>query len=122
MKRTSGLAAVLTLTLAGCGGKGDVSGTVRFNGKPLAGGRVTFVPSDKGDGVYSLILTDGSYKVTGCPAGPVKIAVQTAVPRSRPAARPASPKIPVRYVDASTSGVEYTVSAGQQQHDIDLKP
>jgi hypothetical protein len=122
MKTTSGLAAVLALTLAGCGGKGDVSGTVRFNGKPLAGGQVTFVSPDTRDGVHSLILADGSYQVTGCPAGPVKIAVQTGVPRSGPAKRPASPRIPIRYADTSTSGLEYTVNRGEQQYDIDLEP
>jgi hypothetical protein len=125
------LAAIAALTLVGCGGRGDVSGTVRFNGKPLSTGRITFVGPDQRDGVYSLILTDGSYKVTGCPAGPVKIAVQAVVPRSGPGQaapkpgtvrRPGALKIPTRYADPSTSGLDYTVNRGEQQHDIDLKP
>jgi hypothetical protein len=116
---------VLALALCGCGGRGEVSGTVRFNGKPLSAGRVTLVSVNQpGVVAYSSILADGSYKVAGCPAGPVKVAVQTVVPRTSAGATgnkaAAGPKVPVRYADPSTSGLEYTVHRGQQPYDIDL--
>ncbi len=124
----SASAALLALTLAGCGGRGEVAGTVRFNGKALSTGRVTFVSAaNPGLVAYSLILPDGTYRVSDCPSGPVRIAVQTAVPRSGKLAiaktrAAATPTIPVRYADPGTSGLELMVSAGSQQHDIELRP
>jgi hypothetical protein len=126
-----GPAAALALAPAGCGGTDEVSGTVRFNGKPLSKGRVTFVSQENpGASRYSLIAEDGSYKISGCPAGPVKITVQTVVPRSggaAPGTKPASgrppavPTIPARYADAGKSDLEYNVKWGPQTHDIDLQ-
>ena len=118
-----GMAAALALAASGCG-TGNVSGTVRFNGKPLPKGRVTFV-SQKTAGVFltAPLAEDGSYRIAGCPAGPVKITVQTVAPRSggaRPGAK-AAPAIPARYADADRSDLEYNVTRGPQTHDIDLK-
>ena len=127
-----GLAALLVLTLAGCGRRGEISGTVRFRGKPLPAGRITFSPQNRpGAAVFSLLGEDGSYKVTGCPAGPASITVQTVVSgkgragqdtRPGPGSRPAAAVIPVRYADPATSGLDYTVTPGEQQHDVDLQP
>jgi hypothetical protein len=122
-------ALIMVFSLAGCGGTGEISGTVRLGGKALSTGRVTFVnATDPSVVAYSAILKDGSYKVTDCPSGSFKIAVQTVVPRSsrghagmKPGSG-ASLKIPVRYIDPSTSGLETTVGRGQQQYDIELIP
>jgi hypothetical protein len=117
-----GLGALMAVALSGCGGRGDVWGTVRLNGTPLSAGRVTFVSKDNPSSVvYSGIAQDGSYRIFGCPAGPVQVAVQTVVPRSG-GGRPGGPTIPLRYVDPATSGLDYTVARGQHQHDIDLQP
>ncbi|MBM4001417.1 MAG: carboxypeptidase regulatory-like domain-containing protein [Planctomycetes bacterium] len=48
------LAVAASLSLAGCGGDGDVktvpvSGTIKKNGQPLAGALVTFVPMNTAD-------------------------------------------------------------------------
>jgi hypothetical protein len=125
-----GLAVVLAL--AGCDGKGEISGKVRYNGKPLTAGRVTYTPQENpGAAVYSMILEDGSYKVADCPAGPARITVQTVVPRSSkaqqgakpgPGGRPPRVTLPVRYADPATSGLDYTVRSGSQEYDIDLRP
>jgi hypothetical protein len=128
-----GLATLLTLTVSGCaGGTGEISGMVRFKGTPLSTGRVTFTSqNDPTVSVYSLIGKDGSYKVTDCPTGPVKIAVQTVVPRSGQGlqgakmganGRPTPVTIPHRYVDPAKSDLDYVVTRGRQQHDIDLTP
>jgi hypothetical protein len=126
-----GLGAVLTVALSGCG-TGDVSGTVRFNGKPLPGGRVTFTSLEKkGKFVFASIREDGSYLIENCPTGPVRITVQTVVLRSGvvPAGKKPGPGgrsvpviLPVRYADPEQSGLDYLVSRGQQQHDINLEP
>jgi hypothetical protein len=126
-----GLAAILVLAVPGCGGTGDISGRVSFKGTPLSGGRVTFTsPQNNNASVYGLIGEGGRYQVTGCPAGPVRITVQTVVPRRDggqgtkpgPGARPASSTIPVRYADPDKSGLDYNVRRGRQEHDIDLQP
>ena len=115
-----GLLPGLALTLSGCGNAGDVSGAVRFNGKPLSAGRVTFTsPNRPGASAHAWIAEDGSYKVADCPSGPVKITVQTVGYRG---GRPAGAAIPARYVDPATSGLDYIVKPGRQQHDIDLTP
>jgi hypothetical protein len=120
-----GLSAVLALLLPGCGGgKGEVSGKVRFNGTTLSGGRVTFTSQkDPGASAYSMILEDGSYKVRGCPTGPVKITVQTVGRGVKgPGGRPAALALPARYADPEKSDLEYNVRRGGQEHDIELKP
>ena len=114
------LAALLALALSGCGGKGEVSGKVRFNGAPLATGRVTFSCQNKpGASAFAMIGADGGYQIADCPSGPVQITVQTAGYRG---ARPAAAAIPGRYVDPAKSGLDYIVLPGRQQHDIDLAP
>jgi hypothetical protein len=131
--------AALGLALAGCGGNtGDVSGTVRFKGKPLSGGQVTFTGQDNpGASAFAWIGTDGSYSIHGCPTGLTKITVlplernrggQTSGTTKRFAAASKSdqrrkpPSIPLRYVDPNTTDLEFSVAGGVQHHDIELKP
>lgn len=62
--------AVLAIGVMGCGGEGDVerpdtypiSGTVTFNGAPIEGASVSFVP--QGDGRGAAGFTDGAGKYT----------------------------------------------------------
>jgi hypothetical protein len=125
-----GLAVLLALTLSGCGGTGEVSGIVRFKGKPLPTGRITFTSqADRNATAFAWIGQDGSYKVSKCPAGRVNITVQTAVPHSghkyqgtKPGsgAGPTTVTIPARYTDPTTTSLDYVVNGGQQTHDIDL--
>ena len=120
------------MALSGCGGTGDVSGTVRFNGKPLPGGRVTFTSLEKtAKYAFAPIREDGSYTIENCPTGPVRITVQAVVPRSGAVPRGAKPGpggrsapvlLPVRYADPEKSGLDYVVSRGEQLHDIALEP
>jgi hypothetical protein len=130
---------LLTVACAGCGrGTGTVSGTVKFNEKPLPGGTIVFHPHD-GSAVRGAIETDGSFSVADVPAGPVKIAVVTlAAPRNlgnpdgfvfkdakasdkdRSGVAKQYVTIPERYRDPEKSGLEYTVKTGSQTKDIDL--
>jgi hypothetical protein len=114
------LTALTALALSGCGGKGEVSGKVRFNGAPLSTGRIMFISQDEPSvSAFSTISEDGGYKVADCPLGPVRITVQTLGYRG---AHPGRAVIPARYVDPAKSGLDYTVKPGRQPHDVDLAP
>ena len=67
----------LHLLMYGCGGPGtaDVTGTVKFDGKPLPAGMIAFTSED-GRGATSGIA-DGTYLATGVPTGAVKVTVTT---------------------------------------------
>jgi hypothetical protein len=71
------LAALLA---SGCGGKkGDVSGTVTYQGKPLPSGTITFLDA-RNEAVGSSPITDGKYTIYQVPVGPVKVLVTTPPP------------------------------------------
>jgi hypothetical protein len=88
----SGLLGVLFLAAAGCGGKGTVSGLVRFKGQPLPNGEINFLGQSGNQVVVKSQIKDGAYKVDGIPTGPVKITVRTfrtsLVPRTAPLSPP----------------------------------
>ncbi len=122
-KRLSSLLACAALAaLSGCGGGiGDVSGVVRFQGKPLTAGSISFYAPGKG--VWSdSIKPDGAYKIIGVPAGSVKITVVTPLALSLTGGAPAAevPPLPAKYADAELSGLTYQVRAGVQTRDFEL--
>jgi hypothetical protein len=132
----SGLAGALALTLCGCAERrGDISGIVRWGGNPVSRGFVTFVSRDNPRlRASSRIGDDGSYHVSDCPVGPVKITCKTAVPHGGKAdlacvGRRAtkSPRvklfaIPAHYAKPETGGIKYTVISGKQRYDLELVP
>src|SRR5262245_45864115 len=65
----------------GCGGEanktGDVPGGVTYNCKSVTAGTVKFFPESGGEPVGTLINPDGTYRATGIPVGPAKVAVET---------------------------------------------
>ena len=121
---------MLALALSGCGGRtGEISGTIRFDGRPLSTGYVEFASQTKpGVVVSSLIREDGGYEIADCPLGPVKIAVKTTAPHGghKPAGAKQGPggvpDIPARYASAEKSGLDYIVRPGRQRYDIGLAP
>src|SRR5581483_3518786 len=139
---------------AGCGqSPGHVSGQVLFNGKPLPGGYITFLPKDPKYGSVATSLDEqGHFSVT-LPAGEVRVgidnreleprkpihftpklpasvgkAIGNPPPEPAPAAPPAAAggnssryvKIPDKYYDAATSGLDFKVQSGDQTHNIEL--
>src|SRR5437660_6700826 len=65
----------LLLMLGGCGpGEGKVSGRVLFNGQPLPGGLVTFVPAAAPSHAVATLDEHGNYEVV-IPAGEVQVCV-----------------------------------------------
>jgi hypothetical protein len=146
------------LLAGGCGpSTGTVTGKVRYNGKPLSSGSVSFLPESGKGSFGARIKEDGSYTIEKVPAGKVKIVVNLGKPggndrqkammqqamksnkielseearKSMPstfkdAAEGPQPSgsvtsIPKRYSDPDQSGLELTVTGGQQTHDIELK-
>ena len=128
-RMVAGSLLLAAIVAGGCKPRtGNVSGTVKFDGKPLPAGTITFF-DEKNGAFSSAIEADGSYSVTGVRAGRAKIAV--AVPLSIPfessgikIAPPMVdvPKIPDKYLGAETSGLVCNVRGGDQAHDIELAP
>src|SRR6476646_10457874 len=141
------LAVVAVVLAAGCGGStGTVTGSVSYKGTKLKGGLVVFVAPNGTGTTSGEIQEDGTYTLDGCPAGPVKVAVQTSYLKppagSAGAIKYERPKeaqgntdykppdqsknkerymaIPQKYEDPSASGLTYTVTGGKQTHDISL--
>jgi hypothetical protein len=123
------LLVMLGSGLLGCnsGGAGTVKGTVTYQGKPLPTGAVTFIGGGTEPQTVTAPITNGTYTAVGVPAGAVKITV-TAPPPSAPpppgtpAAGPATDSVPIpaKYGFADQSGLGYTVTSGEQTHDIAL--
>jgi hypothetical protein len=126
--------ALLALPAVGCAGRGNVSGKVTFEGKPVVFGTVQFEGSD-GSLRQSNIGTDGSYTVTGVATGEAKVAVSSINPNSsdfKPIVRgegkepPPRPEIkgwfpiPKKYDAPFTSGLKYPIKSGQNKIDIEL--
>ena len=128
-----GLAVALSLLAAGCGGPptGTVTGKVTFKGEGINWGTVGFVAAD-GRAISGQFNSEGTF-TSRAPIGPGKLTVQTypLPPSVQPPDKPQPPpqaglarytEIPAKYADARTSGLDYTVKAGPQTHEVDLKP
>jgi hypothetical protein len=115
----------------------EVSGSVTYKGKPLTGGKVTFLGDDWAS-IDGVIDEQGHYTINA-PVGNVKIGVDNRMVKLgaiRPEAskgagpRPGSPppdpikgkyiEIPDKYYDPATSGLTFTVKSGTQTYDITL--
>jgi hypothetical protein len=130
------LALLLCATLTGCGAnRAEVTGTVRYNGKPLPYGTIQFLGSD-GVPCSGPIQPDGTYSVQ-VPAGPAQVIVscvdearlnqftaQMASGRGRAAPPPRSAQsfslIPQRYADWNSSGLTLSVEHGKNVQDFAL--
>jgi len=129
------VAVALFVLVAGCAGKGDVSGKVTYQGKALVWGTVQIEGSD-GVLKQSNISSDGTYSVQGLAPGEAKVAVSSINPSSADfqprvvEGRPPPPPrpqvkgwfaIPAQYDTPHKSGLVITVKSGANPIDIDLK-
>lgn len=124
---------VVLICLAGCKkgpARASVSGEVKYRGKPLPSGTVTFV----GQAVESGNIQNGRYTIERATVGPVKVAVSTPVPASALQTKQKVPgktmeastaevvTVPAKYSDPEKSGLTYTVTPeGNQTYNIDIK-
>jgi hypothetical protein len=121
-----------------------VSGKVTKNGSPVKGGTMAF--HAKEGGVYrTAIRPDGTYSITDLPAGQMDVTIETeSVKPSKkatygkakasknpiiskgpegqaPQGEPAEyVPIPLKYGAKATSGLNVTLSAGEQEHNFEL--
>jgi hypothetical protein len=116
------------LLLAGCGGgaPAEVTGTVRFDNKPLTAGTVTLVGAD-GKERFSAIGPGGEYHVYDVPAGPVRFAVRSREKIPSGLLGPGDKqqpvvKIPPRYEKVETSDLTANVHGRVFKHDLTLEP
>jgi hypothetical protein len=122
-------------TLAGCADDAKIArvdGIVRLDGKPLASGRVRFVPA-AGRAATGKIQSDGTFTLgtfsesDGALIGTHKVAVISyeAADDGRPAyevrTQISKPLVPERYMAVGTSGLTFEVKPGKNEANLDLK-
>jgi hypothetical protein len=114
--------ALFAFAVTGCG-SGSVTGQVKVNGVPLSGGWVTLKYKDgKHSPTSGPIGTDGSYRISGCPAGEVRITVRQPQGRGKKPGQPKQATVPPRYADPEKSDLKVTIQGGRQRIDLELKP
>jgi len=149
------MCAALVMVAAGCGSgssdgysgpRGQVQGTVTFEGKPVpTGSQVLFMGRKGGYTATGAVSADGTYRLSyqvaaGIPVG--EYAVQVAPPADAGGASPSDDPVamaqrmnlsakggggakapfPQRYAAAGTSGLTFTVGAGDNTADFALLP
>lgn len=134
--------ALLACMLTGCGkATGNISGVVKYNGKPLPGGSVMFVDSS-GAIVQTSIDSEGKFAAQKVVVGNNKVAVsyvddkinqyaQEIAARGKGSLKPITnmPKLdtenmltlPAKYSMPDQSGLIFDVKSGENSYDIDLK-
>ena len=104
--------------------KTAVSGTVTYQGKSLAGGRIAFVHESghalaadiDASGRYTAEAYQGTGRVTISSRGP-----DQPNPRGKPAFMPGKSLIPEKYDDPQTSRLKFDAQSGENQLNFDLK-
>jgi hypothetical protein len=117
---------ILLLTVAGCGSSGPkqltVTGTVKFDGKEVAEGDITFIPEDKSVGPEGGKIKDGKYTIKGR-SGKNKVqimATRTVPGKKGPMGEDLIEQyIPEKYNDQTELSVD--VGEGKTEHNFDLK-
>lgn len=121
--------------------RGDVRGTVTYQGEPLSLATVMFITID--NQVYRADLgEDGSYAIPDVPLGKVRVAVQQALPVVKPRPDPVGPgtslgpggqefvpgdssasmvPLPAKYGHPDQSGLEFELTQADQEWSVDLQ-
>jgi hypothetical protein len=128
---------LLPTTLCGCTRSveiAEVEGTVRFQGKPLSGLSVSFLPDpDKSEGIKarrSIARTDaaGHYILSyqgeptkpGAAVGWHRVLVEDADAENQRDGKPRQPRIAAIYASAKDTPLLFEVKAGRQEIDLEL--
>lgn len=137
--RCSALTCVIVglICAPGCGKKGPslapVVGTIRYEGKPVGGASVSFVPSDPKLRAATAITDDqGNYRLETLGFGEgaivgkhrVSVALRTPTPPVKDLKTPrqiGKPLLPAKYFNPDKSGLSAEVTAtGENRFDFDL--
>ncbi len=137
-KRVYWLVSALLLSALGCGQAGNktypVTGTVRYQGKPLPLGIVMFVPNAGPSSKPAAIDSQGRYRLEAV-AGEHRVAIVAIPPREGGRPDPTreggfdytgvpdvKPLIPAKYSRHATSGITLVVKPGDKSElDINLE-
>jgi hypothetical protein len=130
------LSLCFLLGLSGCGGGGPkrlaITGTVKFQGKPLNQGSITFLSDDPaGAAGGGALITDGQYSIPaqhGLLPGRYKVSIGSADPKkvADPDALPGAPgpvyqdRIPAKYNTKTTLFAEVQAD-GKNKFDFELQ-
>lgn len=123
------------ILIAGCGGGSGsvVTGTVTYEGEPVAKGQITFTPADGKGPIAGGEIVAGKYRVTDLAPGQKLVQITAvddpapvlssadlaaAAASGKPAAPPPKVLVPP---DAVGNGATVEVKAGSQVHDIALQ-
>lgn len=117
-RRLAGCAILLLLAAAGCGdgSSATLTGTVTYQGQPVASALMNFHNQGAGPLAYALTDDEGSYSVhtgsqNGLAPGKYKLAFEF----------PAGSNIPEKYLTIEHSGLEREIESGANTWDIALE-
>jgi hypothetical protein len=128
--------SLLITTSVGCQARGNVSGRVTFQGKPLVFGTVLLVAAD-GTAHQGTIDENGNYTIASVPTGRARVAINSPDPTA-PVANKSGIKdlegdrrraelkirwvpIPPHYGDPNKSDLTLEVKGGKNPHNLELK-
>lgn len=124
-----GVGIAIVVGCSPAGPKAEVLGTVKLDGQAIGPGWIEFISADRKMSAGGTINADGSYTLVSNPKaklGPGKFQVSVSV-REQPASvnpgdrpPPGKSRIPEKYEQGETSGLEYEVAAGQNTIDVEL--
>jgi hypothetical protein len=104
-----------------------VSGTVAYDGKPLANGYVTLIPDGPGETASGQIGPDGRFTLStfapgdGVRPGAYKVRIASYLSEARmDVPGSGKPAVPEKYWDANTSGLTFKVEGKSQSLDLNL--
>lgn len=123
---------VAVTSLVGCGNEfgATASGVVTLDGQPVTPGLVTFAPADPAAlPAVSDLDADGGFELTtqkkpGLTPGTYRVSVQAFeppdVPKGQRSFEPSKPLVPEKYLQTTTSGLEYTIESGSNTINVEL--
>jgi len=112
--------------ILGCGGQGaTVSGTVTYNGQPVARGHVNFIPADGKGTPVGGDIKDGRYEVRGVTPGKHRVEVSSYTSAGTDsmgdATKAAKAKLPADAIAPNDEGNGKTHEIGSGSTELDLK-
>lgn len=126
------VAILVTSCFAGCGSEfgATANGVVTLDGQPVTPGHVTFAADDpKAVPAVSDLDPNGGFELTtkkkpGLAPGTYTVAVQAFrppdIPEGQRSFKPSEPLVPEKYMQTTTSGLQFTIEPGSNTIEIEL--